>query len=647
MLSLNESNFKILSSSPDVIISQEHVDSNNKAGMKVENLIIRGSGGPSLPNAVRVYLDSSRSIHLIIERNGKDIAQLVDFNRVAAHAQEYDVNSLGIELVYPGYLIDRQGTYRSKDRYDPSQMIFAQSINEYKMRWWPLFPPEQLDILLEAASLFEKTFDLKRILLYDEINQVQLAPGPAFPINRLRQLVAGDEAASRLFDETIAEAEIFLQPGKKGPQALEGRLPEGTPVAIVDESGGWVRIEVLAEVEGQRWLVGWIEADKIGVKEFVPKVNENHLLVADDSRAIRYLAPYEKNFNPNRKLEPRYVVIHTTTGVNMNSTINWFRSPVSGVSAHLLVGRDGRVVQFVPFHQLAFHCGTSTWEGDTSLNQFAIGIEVDNAGYLVRRNGRFFKRKDELPENRVTARRHWREQGDRSWEKFPDRQIQVVVDIVKALKDKYPSIQEVVGHDMINLINRTDPGPLYPLGELRKAVLGKPDLKIKAYQVKNICTIYTNFDDQLPNPDHPSLGELPDGAHLRVKEVHEKWSLVTVKDNAPGNLMGQTGWIPSDAVQVTANNVKLKGTQTFYKLIPASKVRLPPMPLKIKELQVDDKVRVQYERDGWALVAPVLEFRKAIIEGVETEKMEVAIKAGSLKKNFIEGWVKMENLEKI
>jgi hypothetical protein len=48
MLTLNESNFKILSASPDIIVSQEHVNSHNIAGMKVENQIIRGSGGPSL-----------------------------------------------------------------------------------------------------------------------------------------------------------------------------------------------------------------------------------------------------------------------------------------------------------------------------------------------------------------------------------------------------------------------------------------------------------------------------------------------------------------------------------------------------------------------------------------------------------------------
>ena len=45
------------------------------------------------------------------------------------------------------------------------------------------------------------------------------------------------------------------------------------------------------------------------------------------------------------------------------------------VSAHLLVRRDGRVVQYVPFNQRAWHAGKSSWQGRDACNDYSIGIE--------------------------------------------------------------------------------------------------------------------------------------------------------------------------------------------------------------------------------------------------------------------------------
>jgi AmpD protein len=49
------------------------------------------------------------------------------------------------------------------------------------------------------------------------------------------------------------------------------------------------------------------------------------------------------------------------------------------VSAHLLVRRDGEVVQYVPFHERAWHAGVSSWHGREDVNDFSIGIEVEGS----------------------------------------------------------------------------------------------------------------------------------------------------------------------------------------------------------------------------------------------------------------------------
>ena len=49
------------------------------------------------------------------------------------------------------------------------------------------------------------------------------------------------------------------------------------------------------------------------------------------------------------------------------------------VSAHLLVRRSGRIIQYVPFHRRAWHAGASSWRGREGLNDVSIGIELEGA----------------------------------------------------------------------------------------------------------------------------------------------------------------------------------------------------------------------------------------------------------------------------
>jgi AmpD protein len=47
------------------------------------------------------------------------------------------------------------------------------------------------------------------------------------------------------------------------------------------------------------------------------------------------------------------------------------------VSAHCLIDRDGRVTQYVPFDQRAWHAGQSTFDGRERCNDFSVGIELE------------------------------------------------------------------------------------------------------------------------------------------------------------------------------------------------------------------------------------------------------------------------------
>ena len=99
------------------------------------------------------------------------------------------------------------------------------------------------------------------------------------------------------------------------------------------------------------------------------------------------------------------------------------------VSAHVLISRDGSVIQFVPFNLRAWHAGKSKYDGREGCNDYSIGIELEGA--------------DELA--------------------YEDRQYSVLVTLIDALRIAYPSLSKnrVVGHSEIAPNRKTDPGPAF------------------------------------------------------------------------------------------------------------------------------------------------------------------------------------------
>jgi AmpD protein len=47
------------------------------------------------------------------------------------------------------------------------------------------------------------------------------------------------------------------------------------------------------------------------------------------------------------------------------------------VSSHVLIRRDGEVVQYVPFRKRAWHAGESCYLGRAGCNDYSIGIELE------------------------------------------------------------------------------------------------------------------------------------------------------------------------------------------------------------------------------------------------------------------------------
>lgn len=79
------------------------------------------------------------------------------------------------------------------------------------------------------------------------------------------------------------------------------------------------------------------------------------------------------------KREIQFIVIHATATSGISSPREWLCNPASKVSAHYLIGRDGKILQLVEDSNISWHAGESSWAGKTNLNNSSIGIELVNA----------------------------------------------------------------------------------------------------------------------------------------------------------------------------------------------------------------------------------------------------------------------------
>ncbi|WP_016853623.1 1,6-anhydro-N-acetylmuramyl-L-alanine amidase AmpD [Halomonas smyrnensis] len=103
------------------------------------------------------------------------------------------------------------------------------------------------------------------------------------------------------------------------------------------------------------------------------------------------------------------------------------------VSAHLLIRRDGECVQFVPFHERAWHAGRSRWrDGEVEregLNDFSVGIELEG---------------DEVSP-------------------YTAAQYAALARATRALLAGYPAMtaSRITSHARVAPLRKTDPGPAF------------------------------------------------------------------------------------------------------------------------------------------------------------------------------------------
>jgi len=106
------------------------------------------------------------------------------------------------------------------------------------------------------------------------------------------------------------------------------------------------------------------------------------------------------------------------------------------VSSHILIKRSGHIIQFVPFHQRAWHAGVSCYRGRERCNDFAIGIELEGT----------------------------------DTDSFEPIQYTQLVQLIHILQQTWPLItpEHITGHSDIAPGRKTDPGSGFDWDRLKQ-----------------------------------------------------------------------------------------------------------------------------------------------------------------------------------
>lgn len=158
---------------------------------------------------------------------------------------------------------------------------------------------------------------------------------------------------------------------------------------------------------------------------FVPSPNADE---RDDACEPRLLILHGISLPPGQFGGPEIEALFT-------NTLDWeaheYFEQIRGlqVSAHLLLRRDGSLLQFVPFTRRAWHAGASSFRGQSRCNDYSIGIELEG--------------EDDTP--------------------YDERQYAALPAVVGALLRAYRgiSVREIAAHSDVAPGRKTDPGPAF------------------------------------------------------------------------------------------------------------------------------------------------------------------------------------------
>jgi AmpD protein len=180
-----------------------------------------------------------------------------------------------------------------------------------------------------------------------------------------------------------------------------------------------------------------LHVDRAGIVRAAAQVPSPNCDERPDGATITLLVVHNISLPPGRFGGPGIVDLFTN---RLDPAAHPYYATIAGsrVSAHFLIRRDGKLIQFVPCGRRAWHAGESRWRGRRRCNDFSIGIELEGT--------------DERP--------------------YAGAQYAILARLTRALLRRYP-ITAIAGHRDISPGRKSDPGPAFDWEGYRRRIGGR------------------------------------------------------------------------------------------------------------------------------------------------------------------------------
>lgn len=225
------------------------------------------------------------SAHVVVDRDGTPW-QIVPLNRKARHAgrsqwrglESLNSYSIGIEIANYGWLDPQgDGSYKRSDtpRFAAGDVTISSMPGGTEVKGWENYPAVQLDAVQHVTeSLLAKYPSIIEVVGHQDISPGRkFDPGPAFPMQRFRNLVDG-RGAGALENErsviqrpepsytTTARLNIRAGPGLDCEPLDVSPLPTGTSVIAIDEQPPWIFVSLTDTIESRiaEEVKGWVHS---------------------------------------------------------------------------------------------------------------------------------------------------------------------------------------------------------------------------------------------------------------------------------------------------------------------------------------------------------------------------------------------------
>ena len=152
-----------------------------------------------------------------------------------------------------------------------------------------------------------------------------------------------------------------------------------------------------------------------------------------------YKTHLSPNFEERDKRDIKFVIIHYTGMKPLRKTMEKFKDPAEKVSCHWLISESGKIYKVVEEKNIAWHCGKSSWKSFVGMNEYSIGIELDNSGH------------------------------GKQYKSFSKYQMKSLAKLLKKILSKYNiSYKNVLAHSDIAPERKIDPGEFFNWSYLAK-----------------------------------------------------------------------------------------------------------------------------------------------------------------------------------